>query len=96
VYVANFPERFSFDDSKIASFCSIADLNLVCCYAAAPNLGSDDSYGVWRIDDTDNSFSTQPFKIRYARQDVPLSVLVAFNLSLSNYEVLNSSMPHEF
>lgn len=53
----------------------------------APNLGSDDSYGVWRIDDTDNSFSTQPFKIRYARQDVPLSVLVAFNLSLSNREV---------
>ncbi|XP_021762712.1 protein FAM135A-like isoform X2 [Chenopodium quinoa] len=53
----------------------------------APSMGSDDSYGVWRIDDSDNSFSTQPFKIRYARQDVPLSVMVAFNLSLSNREI---------
>ncbi|XP_021858514.1 uncharacterized protein [Spinacia oleracea] len=53
----------------------------------APGMGSDDSYGVWRIDDADNSFSTQPFKIRYARQDVPLSVMIAFNLSLSNREV---------
>ncbi|KAL2935349.1 hypothetical protein RDABS01_018467 [Bienertia sinuspersici] len=53
----------------------------------APSMGSDDSYGVWRIDDADNSFSTQPFKIRYSRQDVPLSVMIAFNLSLSNREV---------
>lgn len=53
----------------------------------APSMGSDDSYGIWRIDDVDNSFSTQPFKIRYARQDVPLSVMIAFNLSLSNREV---------
>lgn len=53
----------------------------------APKMGSDDSYGVWRIDDSDNSFSTQPFKIRYARQDVPLSVMIAFNVSLSNREV---------
>ncbi|CAO2838493.1 unnamed protein product [Amaranthus hypochondriacus] len=53
----------------------------------APSMGSDSSYGVWRIDDSDNSFSTQPFKIRYARQDVSLSVMVAFNLSLSNREV---------
>ncbi|KAL9240244.1 hypothetical protein vseg_014488 [Gypsophila vaccaria] len=57
----------------------------------APNSGSSDCYGVWRIDDTDNSFATQPFKIRYARQDVPLSVMVAFNVSLSNREVPSKS-----
>ncbi|XVE70277.1 hypothetical protein DITRI_Ditri10aG0059400 [Diplodiscus trichospermus] len=52
----------------------------------APNLGSDDGYGVWRIDDTDNSFATQPFRIKYARQDVLLSVMVAFDLPLSENE----------
>ncbi|KAG6412914.1 hypothetical protein SASPL_125609 [Salvia splendens] len=52
----------------------------------APDLGSDDIYGVWRIDDTDHSFSTQPFRIRYARQDIPLAMMVSFNLSLSKLE----------
>lgn len=45
-------------------------------------------YGVWRIDDNDNSFSTQPFRIKYARQDVLLSIMIAFNLSLGNREVI--------
>ncbi|KAK9930043.1 hypothetical protein M0R45_027102 [Rubus argutus] len=57
----------------------------------APDLGSDDVYGVWRIDDTDNSFSTQPFRIKYARQDVFLSIMLSFNLSLAGYEGLSSS-----
>ncbi|KAL0385010.1 UNVERIFIED_CONTAM: protein FAM [Sesamum radiatum] len=52
----------------------------------APDLGSDDIYGVWRIDDMDHSFSTQPFRIRYARQDVLLAMMVSFNLSLSKFE----------
>ncbi|KAL8099294.1 uncharacterized protein LOC141683483 isoform X1 [Apium graveolens] len=46
----------------------------------APDLGSDDVYGVWKIDDTDHSFSSQPFRIKYARQDVLLSLMVSFNL----------------
>nr|XP_011464776.1 PREDICTED: protein FAM135B-like isoform X1 [Fragaria vesca subsp. vesca] len=57
----------------------------------APDLGSDDVYGVWRIDDTDNSFSTQPFRIKYARQDVFLSIMISFNLSLAGYEGQSSS-----
>lgn len=52
----------------------------------APDFGSDDIFGVWGIDDTDNSFLTQPFRIRYARQDVLLSVMISFNLSLGKYE----------
>ncbi|XP_062101123.1 uncharacterized protein LOC133807022 [Humulus lupulus] len=52
----------------------------------APYLGADDVYGVWMIDDTDNSFSTQPFRIKYARQDVLLSVMISFNLSLGKNE----------
>uniref|UniRef100_A0A7N2RF62 DUF676 domain-containing protein n=1 Tax=Quercus lobata TaxID=97700 RepID=A0A7N2RF62_QUELO len=51
-----------------------------------PDLGSDDVYGVWRIDDTDNSFSTQPFRIKYARQDVLLSIMISFNLPVGRYE----------
>ncbi|XP_039023560.1 protein FAM135B-like isoform X1 [Hibiscus syriacus] len=49
----------------------------------APNVSSDDVYGVWRIDDSDNSFSTRPFRIKYAKQDVLLSILVAFSLPLT-------------
>ncbi|KAI4366512.1 hypothetical protein MLD38_022382 [Melastoma candidum] len=52
----------------------------------APELGHDEAYGIWRIDDADNSFYTQPFRIKYARQDVPLSIMVSFNLSLSKFE----------
>ncbi|KAL9682412.1 hypothetical protein QQ045_014210 [Rhodiola kirilowii] len=52
----------------------------------APDLGADNVQGVWRIDDADNSFSTQPFRIKYIRQDVLLSVMVSFNLSLDKYE----------
>uniref|UniRef100_A0A803QUE7 Uncharacterized protein n=1 Tax=Cannabis sativa TaxID=3483 RepID=A0A803QUE7_CANSA len=54
----------------------------------APDIGADDVYGVWMIDDTDNSFSTQPFRIKYARQDVLLSVMISFNLSLGKTEVI--------
>ncbi|KZV39666.1 hypothetical protein F511_22691 [Dorcoceras hygrometricum] len=57
----------------------------------APDVGSEDVYGVWRIDDTDHSFSTQPFRIRYARQDILLSMMVSFNLSLNNFEGPSSS-----
>ena len=39
------------------------------------------------IDDTDNSFSTPPFRIRYARQDVFLSIMISFYLSFGGYEV---------
>ncbi|WOL15534.1 protein FAM135B isoform X1 [Canna indica] len=46
----------------------------------------DDILGVWRIDDTDHSFSTQPFKIKYARQDVPLSIMVSFNFHIGKNE----------
>ncbi|XP_068661508.1 uncharacterized protein [Aristolochia californica] len=53
----------------------------------APDLGSDDIIGIWRIDDMDHSFTSQPFKIRYARQDVLLSVMVAFNFALGKYEM---------
>ncbi|KAL8153771.1 hypothetical protein V2J09_011531 [Rumex salicifolius] len=49
------------------------------------NTGDKNSHGGWRIDDTDNSFSTQPFKIKYARQDVLLSIMISFNLSMGKY-----------
>lgn len=57
----------------------------------APDLGSDDVYGVWRINDEDHSFSTQPFRIRYAKQDVFLSTMVAFSLPVANYEGMSTS-----
>ena len=52
-----------------------------------PGSMSDSIAGVWRIDDADHSFSTQPFKIKYARQDVSLSVMISFNLALRMEEV---------
>ncbi|XP_042017029.1 protein FAM135B-like isoform X1 [Salvia splendens] len=53
----------------------------------APDLDSDYVHGIWRIDDVDHSFSTHPFRIKYAKQDVPLSMMVIFNLSPSTFEV---------
>ncbi|XP_030943248.1 protein FAM135B-like isoform X2 [Quercus lobata] len=53
---------------------------------AAPELSSDNFNGGWGIDDIDNSFSTRPFLIRDARQDVFLSVLISFNLALGKNE----------
>lgn len=55
----------------------------------APGLLSDDVVGVWRIDDTDHSFSTQPFRIKYARQDVLLSVMISFYMTLGKDEVIS-------
>lgn len=52
----------------------------------AVDVTSEDVCGVWRIDDAEQSFSTQPFRIKYARQDVLLSVMVSFYLNLGQDE----------
>ncbi|EFH62953.1 hypothetical protein ARALYDRAFT_475399 [Arabidopsis lyrata subsp. lyrata] len=52
----------------------------------ATESGSNDSYGVWRIVDKDNSFLTQPFRIKYARQDIRLCMMISFTLPLERYE----------
>ncbi|CAI8605692.1 unnamed protein product [Vicia faba] len=54
----------------------------------APDLSPGSVYGVWRIGDADNSFSTQPFRIKYARQDVHLCTMISFNLSLCRFKGL--------
>lgn len=52
----------------------------------------DDSAAIWQINDADHSFCTRPFRIKYARQDVFLAVMISFNLSLRAVErlLLNS------
>uniref|UniRef100_A0A0E0F9T9 DUF676 domain-containing protein n=1 Tax=Oryza meridionalis TaxID=40149 RepID=A0A0E0F9T9_9ORYZ len=52
----------------------------------ASDVGADDALGIWKIDDADNSFYTQPFRIKYARQDIYLSVMVSFNIFNSQEE----------
>ncbi|XP_009148318.1 protein FAM135B [Brassica rapa] len=47
---------------------------------------SNESSGVWKIDDKDNSFLSQPFRIKYARQDVRLCMMVSFTMPLERYE----------
>ncbi|CAJ2643167.1 unnamed protein product [Trifolium pratense] len=49
----------------------------------APDLDQSSIYGAWKIDDTENSFSTQTFRIKYAKQDVHLCMMITFNLSRS-------------
>eukprot|EP01018_Ginkgo_biloba_P031848 Gb_35845 [translate_table: standard] len=56
-----------------------------------PNSDSDVTMGVWQINDSDHSFGTQPFQIRYARQDVYLSVMVSFSLDVTVTERLLKS-----
>ncbi|KAJ8763820.1 hypothetical protein K2173_003602 [Erythroxylum novogranatense] len=52
----------------------------------APDLGADEPCGVWRINDKENSFSTQPFRIKYSKQDIRLCIMISFSLSLSKYK----------
>eukprot|EP01018_Ginkgo_biloba_P018493 Gb_23700 [translate_table: standard] len=58
---------------------------------AAPDSGPDDFAAVWRINDADHSFCTRPFRIKYARQDILLSVMVSFNLAVRVTERLLTS-----
>ncbi|KAG8654854.1 hypothetical protein MANES_05G186300v8, partial [Manihot esculenta] len=57
----------------------------------ANGLGSGNIDGAWRINNTENSFFTPPFRVKYMRQDICLSLMVSFNLSLSKYEVPSTS-----
>ena len=43
---------------------------------------SEDSVAISQINDEDHSFCTRPFRIKYAQEDVYLSVMVAFNLDV--------------
>lgn len=49
---------------------------------------TDDFTAIWQIDDVDHSFCTRPFRIKYARQDIHLAVMISFNLSLRAVERL--------
>ncbi|XP_031091434.1 protein FAM135B-like isoform X1 [Ipomoea triloba] len=57
----------------------------------APELGSEYVCGMWRIDETDLSFFTQAFRIKFSRQDVFLSVMVCFSLPITRNEGPSSS-----
>nr|KYP63132.1 Protein FAM135B family [Cajanus cajan] len=61
-----------------------------------PEVGADNLCRVWTIDDKDNSFSTPSFRIRYARQDVFLSIMVSFYLSYGGYEGKSSAVILKF
>lgn len=54
---------------------------------AAVDVGVKSSFGFWKIDDVDNSFHTQPFLVKYCRQDIYLSVMVSFYIPNSEEEV---------
>ena len=54
---------------------------------AATDHGAKRAFGFWKIDDVDNSFYTQPFRIKYARQDIYLSLMVSFYIPNSEDEV---------
>uniref|UniRef100_A0A453HMD6 Uncharacterized protein n=1 Tax=Aegilops tauschii subsp. strangulata TaxID=200361 RepID=A0A453HMD6_AEGTS len=50
------------------------------------DIGAKRACGFWKIDDVDNSFYTQPFRIKYARQDIYLSLMVSFYIPNSQDE----------
>jgi hypothetical protein len=55
--------------------------------SAALDVGAKGSCGIWKIDDVDNSFYTQTFLVKYARQDIYLSLMVSFYIPNSEDEV---------
>jgi hypothetical protein len=73
-------------------FLGRAKKEMIFIWAAAPDLGGENIYGIWRIDDTDNSFLTQPFRIKYARQDIRLSIMISFTLPLGENEVIHTAL----
>nr|XP_034568601.1 protein FAM135A-like [Setaria viridis] len=52
----------------------------------AVDIGAKGTFGFWKIDDVDNSFCTQPFLVKYSRQDIYLSVMVSFYIPNSEDE----------
>ncbi|CAL4985765.1 unnamed protein product [Urochloa decumbens] len=52
----------------------------------AVDIGAKSSFGFWKIDNVDNSFYTQPFLVKYSRQDIFLSVMVSFYIPNSEDE----------
>ena len=56
-----------------------------------PDSGSKDSVAVRQIKDKDHSFCTRPFRIKYAQEDVYLSVMVSFSLYVIVPEMLFTS-----
>lgn len=60
---------------------------------AAVDIGAKSSFGFWKIDDVDNSFYTQPFHVKYSRQDIYLSVMVSFCIPNSEDEVEYYNFP---
>ncbi|CAD6258070.1 unnamed protein product [Miscanthus lutarioriparius] len=52
----------------------------------AIDIGVKSSFGFWKIDDVGNSFYTQPFLVKYSRQDIYLSVMVSFYIPNSEDE----------
>lgn len=73
-----------------SAFCYMLLIIEVEFFFAAPDLDQRNIYGVWKIDDTDNSFSSQTFRIKYARQDVHLCMMVSFILPRSRFAVMIS------
>ena len=53
-------------------------------------MGADNLCEVLMIDDKDNSFSTPSFRIRYARQDVILAIMISFYVSYGRYKVTST------
>ncbi|XP_028800982.1 protein FAM135B [Neltuma alba] len=95
IYVHRFHNLDLFDKGWYKIKITMRWENDVNCYSGiparvvqyeAPEVGSDNLCRVWRIDDTDNSFSTPPFRIKSARQDVFLSIMISFYLSFGGYE----------
>ncbi|KAL6870917.1 hypothetical protein ACP4OV_014765 [Aristida adscensionis] len=73
----------------------VAQYEVVDC--AALDIGVKGSFGYWKIDDVDNSFYTQPFLVKYARQDIYLSIMVSFYMPNSEDEgPANSSVILKF
>ncbi|KAJ7546564.1 hypothetical protein O6H91_08G044700 [Diphasiastrum complanatum] len=63
----------------------------------APDATAESIASIWQIDDADHSFCSRPFRIKYARQDVYLAVMVSFHLSFKSIQsILKSSIVVSF
>ena len=68
--------------SEATATTNFGELILFGNWYAGPDVKRGEADTVWRIDDSESSFHTRPFKIRYSRQDVLLQEMVSFHLKV--------------
>lgn len=63
---------------------------------AVPDTKHGEANTFWQINDSDNSYNTRPFRVRYSRQDVALQEMVSFKLFVTQQKPMDHGVIIKF